>query len=329
MSEQLVFVGFNGGSCSTLTLPFEVFSYAASRAAMAQKNVPQMDLAIITPDDGPMVKTGVFSAQPTHKVASIDSPRMVFLTGMDIDVDTSLEAHACIGSHLTRWYKAGAMVAAVCPAQGLVAQSGLLEGKTSAIHWSLYDHYSKKWPEVNWRADDMVVEQENIFTCCGGTASLDLSLYLVNRIFGENIMLECARWFVTETPRMRNEIPPPIFAMPETTDQAMKDVQGWLHTNFTDTVVFDEVAKRFGMSERTFYRRFQSTFGETPKTYLQKLRLAAARRLLEAGTTQIEAIGRQVGYEDPIFFRTIFKRYTGMTPSQYRERFRFRSLGQV
>ncbi len=78
------------------------------------------------------------------------------------------------------------------------------------------------------------------------------------------------------------------------------------------------------MSWRTFHRRFRAAFGEPPRAYVQKLRLAAARLLLEAGAVPVEQVARRVGYEDPAFFRALFKRHTGMAASEYRERFRFR-----
>ena len=80
------------------------------------------------------------------------------------------------------------------------------------------------------------------------------------------------------------------------------------------------------MTERTFYRQFRKNFGETPRTYLQKLRVAAARRLLETDKLTVDQISREVGYEDVLFFRKLFKRFANMTPNAYREKYKFRSL---
>lgn len=96
--------------------------------------------------------------------------------------------------------------------------------------------------------------------------------------------------------------------------------------HFHEPIHFETLAQNFGMSWRTFYRHFQEAFGDPPKTYVQKMRLNAARRLLESDTLAIDQVATRVGYGDPAFFRGLFKRHMGMTPSRYRESFRTRPL---
>lgn len=328
MSIQIVLVGFDGGNCSTLSLPAEIFTYAASRLDQYGKRRRKVDIAVVTPSGGVLKKTGFFSVRPSVAIEDVPNPDLIFLTGMDLQFKRALKENKNILPWLLSAYSAGSKLAAVCPSQALFAQAGLLDGKPSSIHWSLFEAFQGEWPTVSWHADDMVIEQDRIYTCCGSTSALDLALYLVHVLFGTDIMMECARWFVADTPRIRNEVPPPLFEVPSTTDESMKKVQAWLHTHFSDQLTFDSVASQFGMSERTFYRRFQAAFGDTPKVYLQKLRLAAARRLLEVETHSVESIGQIVGYEDLVFFRKIFKRHTAMTPTAYRDKFRFKALGR-
>ncbi len=319
MITNLVFVGFSGGSCSTLSLPVEIFQHA-QRISTG----PGSQIAVVTPDGSPLNRHGFFSVKPTVLIEELDSPSLIFLTGMDLDVERSLPANNCISPWLKDAHSNGVCIAAVCPSQALLAEAGILE--SSAIHWSLLDTFKKRWPEVNWRADDMITASNNVVTCCGGTASTDLALYLVNELYGEDVMLECARWFLADTPRIRQDLPPPLFEMPNCTDKQMKQVQNWLQSHFGENFTFEDLANQFGMSPRNFYRKFKEEFGYTPRVYLQKLRTAAAKRLLESDIDTIDNICRQVGYEDPIFFRKIFKRNTSLTPSAYRDKFRFRSL---
>ena len=107
----------------------------------------------------------------------------------------------------------------------------------------------------------------------------------------------------------------------------MQRVEAWLQTHFHEPVHFELLAAQFGMSWRTFHRHFVEAFEDTPNKYLQKLRLTAAQRLLEAEPVPVELVAQRVGYDDHAFFRALFKRYTGMTPSDYRESFRFRATG--
>jgi transcriptional regulator GlxA family with amidase domain len=172
----------------------------------------------------------------------------------------------------------------------------------------------------------MVVESDGLYTCCGGDAARDLALSLVYRFCGSDVMTDCARWFLMDLPRLRPSVPPPLFAEARTRDLAMRRVEQWLQANFGSAVRFDAVARKFGMSGRTFHRRFREAFGDPPKVYVQKLRLDAARHLLETKAMPIDSVARRVGYDDPVFFRTLFKRHSGMTPAAYREKFHARAI---
>lgn len=321
---DIVFVGFSGGSCSTLSQPLEIINFAASRRI---ETSDQQDIVInslvATVDDKPLQKTGFFKIEPTTKLADTPNPDIIYLSGQHIDNNVTLKEHEALINWLKNAYSGGSLISAVCPSQSILAAAGLLDHKSSAIHWSFIDTFRDRWPKVNWRVDDMVVEDDNILTCCGGSSSTDLALFLVYKIFGEDIMLDCVRWFLTETPRFHVNMPPPLFEMPSTTDDKMKEIQLWLHNHFSENINLDNLAKQFGMSPRTFYRKFKLSFNETPRNYLHKIKIAAARRLLETTSTSIETIGRQVGYDDTLFFRKIFKRHLSMAPGVYRGKFKF------
>jgi transcriptional regulator GlxA family with amidase domain len=94
-----------------------------------------------------------------------------------------------------------------------------------------------------------------------------------------------------------------------------------MHKNFAKTFSLEEPAHRVGMSTRNFVRRFKEATGDTPLTYLQKLRIAAAKRMLESNHRSMQEISEAVGYQDHVFFRTLFQRHTGVSPSAYRQRF--------
>ena len=172
----------------------------------------------------------------------------------------------------------------------------------------------------------MVVEDRGIYSCCGAGAAIDLALYIVDGLCGRDAMLACTQWFLMDLPRVRQNVPPPRFDRAPGNDSLMEPVESWILGHFHEPVQFQALAGQFGMSWRTFYRRFQAAFGDPPKVYLQKLRINAARRLLEKDSGTIEQIATRVGYSDPAFFRTLFSRHVGMTPSHYRESFRFRAL---
>jgi transcriptional regulator GlxA family with amidase domain len=106
-------------------------------------------------------------------------------------------------------------------------------------------------------------------------------------------------------------------------DAIIQEIQKWLIKHFSVASPIEQAARQSGISERSFKRRFKKATGHTPIDYVQRLRVDEAKRRLERTDAPVDEIGWQVGYEDPTFFRRLFKRVTGVTASAYRRRFRF------
>jgi transcriptional regulator GlxA family with amidase domain len=107
----------------------------------------------------------------------------------------------------------------------------------------------------------------------------------------------------------------------EHSDETISIAQEWLHQNFRQTFTLEVPAERAGMSMCNFVRRFKQATGDSPLIYLQKLRVAAAKRLLESDHRAMQEISDAVGYQDVVFFREVFQRHTGVSPSAYRQKF--------
>lgn len=322
--QHLALVSFAGGNASTITGPLEVLDFAARQFP----DSPPFEVSVITRDGAAVTCDGCVTITPVSSIADARPADCVFLAGMPCDVNEVISANAGILDWLAGQLARGVPVATVCPSQALLAHGGLLDGRSVAMHWSLIDEVRRRFPAVRWTAERMVVEDQGLYSCCGASATIDLTLHLVERLCGRDTMLACAQWFLADLPRVRQRVPPPLLRTRPAEPGAMAAVERSILGRFQEPIHFESLAREFGMSWRTFYRRFQETFGDPPKVYLQKLRLNAARRLLEADQLSVDQVATQVGYGDPAFFRTLFKRYVGMTPSRYRENFRFRPLGR-
>jgi len=319
---HVALVPFSGGNASTITGPLEVLEFA--RKQLADDDL--LRVSVITSDGAAVTCDGCVTISPSGSIADADDADLVFLAGMPCVVDEVIGGRACILDWVLERVARGVPIATVCPTQALLAHGGLLDGRTVAMHWSLIDEVRQRWPNTCWTAERMVVEDQGIYSCCGASAAIDLSLYIVDQLCGRDIMVACAQWFLAGLPRMRQQLPPPMFTGPVAERTVMAGVEAWILGHFNGPIHFESLSRKFGMSWRTFYRRFQDAFGDSPKVYLQKLRLNAARRLLETETDSIDLVALRVGYADPAYFRVLFKRYVGMTPSRYRDNFRFRPV---
>lgn len=323
--QRLALLSFAGGNASATAAPLEVLEFAARRFTPSRP----LEISVITRDGEAITCDGCVTITPASSIAAAGDPDVVFLAGMPCDVDEVVHANADILDWLAAQLSRGIPVATACPSQALLAHGGLLDGRTVAMHWSLVDDVRRRYPAVDWTAERLVVEDRGFYSCCGASATIDLTLTLVERLCGHDAMLACAQWFLADLPRARQPVPPPMLPRGHGAQGVMAAVERWMVGHFHEPVRFESLAGEFGMSWRTFYRRFQAAFGDPPKVYVQKLRLNAARRLLESESVAIDQVANRVGYGDPAFFRALFKRYVGMTPSRYREQFRRRTAGAL
>ena len=158
--------------------------------------------------------------------------------------------------------------------------------------------------------------------CSGGVyASIDLSLYLVRKLCGHGVALQTARSMVPDTPRTCQSAYAVLPLSRPHNDDAIRRAEGFIESNFRTPLVVEALARAHHMSERNFLRRFKASTGRMPGNYLQATRISVAKHMLESGSRSVQAIGEAVGYEDVAFFRALFRRETGLTPAEYRERF--------
>jgi transcriptional regulator GlxA family with amidase domain len=151
-------------------------------------------------------------------------------------------------------------------------------------------------------------------------ASVDLSLYLVNKFCGREIALQCARSLLVSMPRTLQSGYGVVPLTRPHADEKVHQAEDYLQRHLAEPVRIEAMAHRIGMSPRNFVRRFKTATGRMPGAYLQALRVSAAKELLERGQT-MQGVATGIGYEDIAHFRSLFKRHTGMTPAEYRRRF--------
>jgi transcriptional regulator GlxA family with amidase domain len=308
---------------STAVGPMEVFSHAGTlwNLLTGAPQSPRFRVTTASANGRSVRCDGPIRIQPDAALADIRKTDLIFIPTTGLSVDDVVERNAPVVPWLKRWHKRGAAIASVCSGVGLVAASGLLDGKRATTHWALAERFRGKYPKVKWMPELMVTEDHG-FYCGGGVhAALDLSLYLVEKFCGHDVAVQSAKALLIETPRAWQAGFAIVPLKTEHNDEAISGAQEWLHENFHQSFSLDAPARRVGMSLRNFVRRFKQATGDSPLHYLQKLRVAAAKRLLESDHRTMQEISDAVGYQDVAFFRSVFQRHTGVSPSVYREKF--------
>jgi transcriptional regulator GlxA family with amidase domain len=220
-----------------------------------------------------------------------------------------------------KWHDRGAYIAGACTGVAFLAESGILDGHVATTHWGVADIFRKRYPKVRWQTEQFVTEDGRLF-CSGGVyASIDLSLYLVEKFCGHEIALQCAKSLLLSMPRGRQSGYSVVQLSRPHSDDQIRKTEEYLQQHFDSDISIDRLAERAGMGPRNFIRRFKAATGRVPGAYVQTLRVSAAKELLENGASSIQAVSSKIGYDDIGFFRNLFKRHTGMTPGEYRDRF--------
>jgi transcriptional regulator GlxA family with amidase domain len=225
---------------------------------------------------------------------------------------------------LRQMHAQGATLCSACSGVFLIAETGLLDGKETAVHWPYARAFRQAFPAVAVHPDRALLTwgEHDEYVSSGASSSWhDLVLYLIARYVNPAAAQAVAQYFALQWHR-DGLAPYVIFHVPsDHGDALIVDAQQWLDTHFAIAGPVDEMVRRSGVPERSFKRRFTKATGFTPIAYVQRLRIEDAKRRLERTDEPIDEISWRVGYEDPAFFRRLFKRTTGIAPGAYRRKF--------
>ncbi len=313
----------DGGYASTAIGAIEVFQSAGLlwERLRGESAAPRFNVTTASVDGLTTQPVSPVQIAPRCAMHEVRRADLIFVPAMGIDTDTMLRRHAEAIPWLRRWRERGAEVAAVCGGVPLLAEAGLLDGRTATTHWGLVEDYRRRYPQVRWQPEHLITDADGVYCGGGVNAALDLSLYLVERHCGREVAVRCAKALLIDMPRASQAGFADLPLHVRHADEAIEKAQAWLHKHYAAEHSVEALARRLGMSPRNFARRFKNATGQTPLAYIQQLRVDVAKRFLERGRKRIQEVSSAVGYDDALFFRELFKRHTGLAPNQYRHRF--------
>jgi transcriptional regulator GlxA family with amidase domain len=312
-----------GGYASTAVGPIEVFHSAGLlwNWLKGEPPEPRFRVTVASPGGRPVKSICNMSLSAERALEDVERSDIVIVPASGWDVQEKIARHTHLLPWLRRMHDRGACVAAVCTGAVFLAEAGLLDGREATTHWAVADILRQRHPKVRWQPDKFVTEDGRVL-CSGGVyASIDLSLHLVEKFCGHEIALQCAKALLVSLPRSRQSGYSVLPVSRPHADERIRRAEEHLQKHFREKVGIESLAERCTMSPRNFIRRFKAATGRLPGEYVQMMRVSAARAMLESGVISIQAVGLKVGYEDAGFFRSLFKRHTGMTPGEYRVRF--------
>lgn len=308
---------------STSIAPIEIFHSAGRlwNLLHGESAKPRFEVRVASVDGNSVKTLCDVGIAPTCAIEEIVDTDVILLPASGLDVQDRIARTTHLLPWLRRWHSQGAYIAGICTGVAILAESGLLDGRQATTHWAVAELLKDRYPDVLWRPDQFITEDGRLY-CSGGVyASIDLSLFLVEKFCGHEVALKCAKSLLLSMPRSSQAgyavLP---LSLPHS-DAKIRETEEYLQAHLARDISIDFMAERIGMGPRSFIRRFKAATGHAPGAYMQSLRMAAAKALLENGSLPVVTVSDRVGYSDLAFFRRLFKRHTGLTPSEYRERF--------
>ena len=280
---------------------------------------------IVAMSAGTLSSASGVPVEATRSIGQIDSADVIIIPSVLVERGEWQQGrYPTLVKWLTKMHAAGAQLCSTCSGVLLLAETGLLESKDATIHCMYAQTFRRNFPNVRLRLDRALVaagKRQEFLMSGTSTSWHDLILYLIAQHAGPTAAQAVAKFFAFQW--HADGLSPYVVFEPVTGhgDAAIHKAQNWLSGNFSVANPIEQAARLSGVPERSFKRRFKSATGHAPIDYVQRLRVEEAKRRLERTRAPVDEISWNVGYEDPAFFRRLFKRITGVTAGTYRRKF--------
>jgi len=318
---------FDGCMPSSVVGPADLFNIANSLARHV--NPAQVDdlfdVRLLSVDDQPVhCKVGL-TLTPTMMLSEIDTIDILLIGGYQYNDDASLSESLLTISHFNHTLQAikrqGSTICAFCTGSFTLAQAGLLDHTQATVSWWLADRFSRDYPKIELVMDRLVVEADQVLTAGATTAYTSLCLSVSGKVTSHQLASQLSRVLLIDNNRLSQLPYMSVQRAMGHKDKAISDCQYWLQQHLARSISIKDMSEYCAMTERTFIRRFKAAVTMTPSSYLQRLRVDAAKQLLENTDLSLERIVNKVGYDDVSAFRRLFTKLTQLTPRAYRSSF--------
>ena len=269
-----------------------------------------------------IIEDGMVHIKPDTTTAALEKTDLIIIPAIRGDMISSNHGNRFFVDWIIKQYKQNAEVASLCTGAFMLAFTGLLKGKKCTTHWQYANEFRFFYPDVTLIDEKIIVEQNGLYSSGGSTAYWNLLLFLVEKYVSREIAILVAKHFVVNLDKMA-QTPFIVFnGMKEHGDKDVLKAQEFIEKNYTERITVEGLADQGFLTRRTFERRFKKATHCTVLEYLQKVRIEASKKGLEAGRKSVDEIMLSVGYYDSQTYRELFKKITGLTPVEYRDKYK-------
>ncbi|HEX3767652.1 MAG TPA: helix-turn-helix domain-containing protein [Puia sp.] len=266
---------------------------------------------------------GPFTVHSDILMEDLKKTDLIIITALGGDVREALKKNAAFIPWISKQYKKGAEVASLCLGAFLLASTGLLNGKECSTHWLMANEFREMFPEVTLVDGRVVTEQNGLYSSGGATSYWSLLLHLVEKYAGRDMAIMASKVYALEIDR-KSQSPFIMFnGQKEHVDEPIREAQDYIESRVSERISVGELALRFAIGRRHFERRFKKATKNTPVEYIQRVKIEAAKKHFETSRKNVNEVMYDVGYSDTKAFRIMFKKITGLSPLDYKNKYSF------
>ncbi|MDX2174197.1 MAG: helix-turn-helix domain-containing protein [Bacteroidota bacterium] len=261
---------------------------------------------------------GSLIIKPDIILKDIKKTDLVIIPAISGDIKIALKKNKEIIEWIKQQYKKGAEVASLCIGAFVLASTGLLNGKMCSTHWLFANDFKTMFPEVKLVDDKVVTDQNGLYSSGGASSYWSLLLYIVEKYTSRDMAIMASKFFMLDI-SLKSQAPFMLFrGQKEHNDSEVKSIQRYIEENYGKKLTVGDLVTKNGIGRRTLERRFKKATSNSVIEYIQRVRVEAAKKMLEVDRKNVTEVMYAVGYSDNKAFRDIFKKITDMSPVDYR-----------
>ncbi|NIK61517.1 helix-turn-helix domain-containing protein [Kribbella shirazensis] len=310
----------DGADLFETSVPISVFGLDRTASG-----APAFEVLSVAAEPGPLTMTTGVQLVAPYRLEDLDRAGVVVIPSWRAPAERPPEhvLEAIVAAHA-----GGALIVSLCTGAFVLAASGLLDGRRAATNWYHADALQQLYPEVRVDSSVLFVDHGDVVASAGCTAGVDACLHVVRRLWGAQAALAIARRMVVPPLRAGGQAQFIDRPLPEAVaDDGIATTIAYAQEHLDESLDPAALARRAGMSRRSFDRRFRDTMGTSITQWLLQQRVLRAQRLLENTDLSVDRIARDVGLSTGVTLRPHFRKIVGVSPQRYRETFRLAETG--
>jgi len=308
------------GVIEAVTPPFRTF-HTANEVLIGAGKEPIFKVEYVGLSEYVPANNGEYMIKTDRLLKDVVETDLLVIPPVYGDTAKGVETNAAAIPYFKNLHNGGSSIASLCLGAFLLAETGLLDGKKCSTHWAHISEFRNRYPQIVVEDGAIITEYGNIYSSGGASSLWNLVLYLVEKFSDRETAVTVSKLFALDIGRDSQSQFAIFKGQRNHCDEDIQKVQDHIEKNYPTKILTDELAVLINLSRRTFERKFKDATNNTSAEYLQRVRIEAAKTFFEASKKNVIEIMLEVGYTDMRTFRETFKKITGLTPIEYRNRF--------